>query len=337
MRTYKTLLSLSAFALSFSCLLLSSCKKDEAPPAKPKLSMKEATRTVIESDGTIEVKIKLDKGAFEDVKVNYELSGTALDKVADPQNYDYEITSDYLSTKIVKGDSIGIIKIKLWSDLELEQTPETIIISIKDTDSNNIEVTRTDEIKITVNQEDGSIVLLEWPIPSATVQADMDILLRFGENISTWDGILTGSAYRSFDPRAPQQEFIFLPKVITLPAYGLSYVYYDGTLDPLDFTATFIDFINGALEPASQRQSFKPTIKYTAANKNKWTNATLSSTIVVQTFLKTSGGFSAPSSIETPPLGSRIGYSETILPAFQRPIDNLNWNKLKPIFPNQKR
>jgi hypothetical protein len=313
MKTIKVILATSAWALCLSCLLLSSCKKDEAPPAKPKLSFKEATRTVKESDGEIEVKIKLDKGAFEDVKINYELEGTADEKVkvGKDQNgnqlpYDYEITSDYLSSKIVKGDSIGIIKIKLWSDLDLED-PETITISIKDTDSNNIEITRNDDTKITITQEDGLFIVLEWPAPSVTGgQADMDMLLRVGQNTSNWEGVLTGSIQESFNG----PEGVFLPKAVNFPAYGLSYVYYDGTIDPLEFTVTFVDVINAAFEPASQRQSFKPSPKYTAANKNKWTS--VNSTLVVQTFLKTSEGFSAPSPIIVPAAGSRSESTSTL-------------------------
>jgi hypothetical protein len=314
MRTYKTLLPVASFTLCLSLLMIVSCKKDEAPPAKPKLSFKEATRTVIESDGTIEVKMKLDKGAFEDFSVSYELTGTALDKVTagTTKAYDYEITSDYLTAKIVKGDSIGIIKLKLLSDLSIEDD-ETIVISIKTVDSDKIEITRNDDIKITLKQEDGLIILLEWPAPSvSTGQADMDILLRVGQNTSTWDGVLTGSVQENFTG----PEFIFIPKIASFPAYGLSYVYYDGTLDPLEFTATFIDLKDGVVEPVSQRQPFKQT--YTALNKNKWTD--VNSTIVVQTFLKTNGAFTAPSSINVPTSGSRIESTNTFPSTFKKEI-----------------
>ena len=79
-RTYPALLIISILTLAISSLILSSCKEDE-PPTKPKLSFSEATKTINEADGKIEIKIKLDKGAFEDVTIAYELSGTALDKV----------------------------------------------------------------------------------------------------------------------------------------------------------------------------------------------------------------------------------------------------------------
>jgi hypothetical protein len=334
MKTNRLLLLASAFALLLFSTLLSSCKKEETPPAKPKLSFKEATRTVKESDGEIEVKIKLDKGAFENVKVNYTLSGTAIDKVAagkdqnGSQNpYDYEIIGTYLSTEIAKGDSIGIIKIRLISDLDLEDA-EKIIISVTTTDSNNIEITRSDDTEITVNQEDGLIILLEWPAPTTDKgQADMDLLLRVGPNTSAWEGILSGSAETSFTG----PEGIFIPKVVNFAAYGLSYVYYDGTIDPLEFTATFIDFVNGVAEPANQRQSFKPAPSYTAVNKNKWTNETISSTKVVQTFLKTTSGFSTPSTIAVPTSGSRIESTTENLPILSTQVGNRS-KKLNPLF-----
>ena len=310
MKTNRTLLVISACTLFLFSLVLSSCK-DDTPPAKPKLSFAKSTMTAKESDGDIEVKLKLDKATPERISITYELDGTATDYVSDPDYADYKITSDYLEAIIEKGDSIALIKIKLYSDFDVEGD-ETIQISIKDVDSENIEITRDDLIKVTVQQEDGMVVLLKWPAASSTAGgADMDIILRVGASTSTWDGILTGSAYRSTDP----QEYIFLPYVLDYTAYGLSYVYYDGTMDPLAFTVTFIDFVNGTSEPAAQQQTFNQT--YTKANLNKWTSETLNSTIVVQTFQKSGSAFATPTQIDLPPAGSRVNSSSQILPSFR--------------------
>ncbi|MFM9839788.1 MAG: hypothetical protein ACKVOQ_16095 [Cyclobacteriaceae bacterium] len=306
MRTYKTLLSLSAFALSFSCLLLSSCKKDEAPPAKPKLSMKEATRTVKESDGEIEIKMKLDKGAFEDFKVTYELSGTAVDKVTagTTKPYDYEITSDYLSTKITKDDSIGVIKVKLRSDFEIED-PETIIISIKTVDSNNVEITRNDDIKITVNQDDGMVVALEWGIGAGEKYTDVDMdLFLWGKGTSSTLVITNVSSTRL---SVVSPEFFFLPlKAVPDGAYGLSCNYYSGKQDPMNFSVSFIKLVNSTFGT--------PTVKkgtYTLANINAY-DQTKIDPLLVQTFDKTNGDFTNFSDITIPSKGSRIGYGNTI-------------------------
>ncbi|MEK6783253.1 MAG: Calx-beta domain-containing protein [Bacteroidota bacterium] len=303
MRTYSTLLVISVVTLFISGLLLSSCNKDEVPPAKPQLSFTESSMTVNESDGEIEVKLALDKPTSERFYITYELDGTATDKVnAGTNPYDYEIKDDYLEAKIDKDDTVAIIKIQLYSDSELEDD-ETIQISIKSVDSENIEITREDDIKITINQEDGMIVVLEWPAQNDTAKADMDLLLRAGANTSTWDGILTGSVNQSFD----SPEFIFIPIAVNFAAYGLSYVYYDGSFDPLDFTATFIDVVNGTPEAANLRQSFDG--EYTIANINAWTDP--STTIVVQTFEKVGTEFKNISDIDEPATGSRLNTSST--------------------------
>lgn len=297
MKTYRTLLVISIFTLSAFCLLLSSCK-DDVPPAKPKLSFDKSSMTVNEADGEIEVKIKLDKPTSERFYITYELDGTATDKVnAGSGSYDYEIKEDYLEAKIDKDDTVAIIKINLYSDIELED-PETIQISIKSVDSENIEITREDDIKITITQEDGLIVVLAWPAQTATAKADMDLLLRVGATTSAWDGVINGSVQESFT----SPEFIFIPKVMEFAAYGLSYIYYDGTFDPLNFTSTFIDVVNGAVEAASLRQSF--TGKYTLVNINKWTDP--KTTAVVQTFEKVGTEFKNISAIKVPATGSKI-------------------------------
>lgn len=280
--------------------MLSSCKKSHETPVKPKLSFSEATKTVKESDETIDITLTLDKPSPEAISITYELSGTAKDKVSagTTSSYDYEITSSYLETKIKKDESSGTISIKLYSDFGLEDD-EIIEISIKSVDSDNIEITRDDNIKITVQQEDGLLIGLEWPDPTPSLNADMDLLLRVGASTSTWDGVLTGSYQGSFTG----PEFIFLPKVIDFAAYGLSYTYYEGTYDTLHFMVTFIDFANGDFEAAANQQTFEAT--YTTVNKNKWDDA--NTTIVVQTFEKAGGGFTSPTAITVPAAGSRVG------------------------------
>src|SRR5882672_5047531 len=117
MRTFGIFFSVT---IVFALLLLASCKKSHEAPVKPKLSFSEATQTVKESDGTIEITMKLDKAASEAISVTYELgaTGSAVDKVAAGSNtdYDYEITSTYLECKIPKGELTGTISIKLYSD-----------------------------------------------------------------------------------------------------------------------------------------------------------------------------------------------------------------------------
>lgn len=318
---YTDMRKLSALLVSASILagfglFLTACDDDE-PPVKPKLSFELSTLTVKESDENLIIKVVLDKPASEDITIDYSLSGTALDDVTagttdDP---DYEIIGDYKEVEIEEGETTGMIELDLYTDGLLEND-ENIEISIEDVDSDQIEITRDDEINITLKQEDGLIIALEWPAPTADKTADMDIIVRAGQNTTTWTGVLNLAAEGSF--QGP--EIVFIPKAVTFPAFGVSYVYYDGTIDPLKFTATFIDFVNGEVEPVATRQPFEAT--YTAINKNKWTD--INTTIVVQTFLKTGDVFAAPSAITVPATGSRIGSYDD----FKSPVE-FNRNGVK--------
>lgn len=302
MKTYRTLLVISIFTLSAFCLLLSSCK-DDVPPAKPKLSFDKSSITVNEADGEIEIKIKLDKGAFEDFKINYEVSGTALDKVTagNTKAPDYEITSDYLETEIIKDDSIGIIKLKLYSDLSIEED-ETIIISIKDVDSENIEITRNDDIKITVEQEDGMVVVLQWGIGAGEkyTNVDMDLFLWAKGSDSNLGLTSIGSANGSFI----SPEYFFLPtKAAVDGTYGLSCNYYEGTVEPMNFTVSFIKLVGGVDKSPIVKKG-----RYTLANVNPW-DTSKKDPLLVQTFEKSGGDFTNFSEITIPPTGSRLSTS----------------------------
>lgn len=271
---------------SLIVVFISSCKDDEPAP-KAKLSFAESTITVNEADDVIEIEIVLDKPVKEDITVEYSLKGTAEDVVSGGE--DYEIISDYLEVDIDEGETTGIIEIQLYSDLSFEDS-ETIEIELENVDSDAVELTSNDDIEIVVEQEDGLGIVLQWP--SQTV--DMDLILRAGSNTTTWAGVLAVSYYGF-------PEEIFLPNVAEFAAYGLSYTYYDGNVDPLNFTVTFVEVINGVPEAVANRLAFNGV--YTLANKNTWTD--IASTKVVQTFVKSGGVFTNFSPLTIPGSGSR--------------------------------
>ncbi|MEO7989248.1 MAG: hypothetical protein ABI663_06885 [Chryseolinea sp.] len=309
MRKY-SILFLSGLILTLFTLAISACSDDDEPATKPKLSFSESTLTVTEgSSGTIEVEVELDKPASEDITITYELGGSAIDAVtgdANDINSDYEILSDYLEVEIEKGETTGVIEIGLYSDFSWEGS-EVINISIESVNSNEVEITREDEIEIVIEQEDGIIVLLEWPRVGLDSLADMDIVLRAGSSTSTLEDVISLSADEAFTGG----ELVFIPKAPDIAAYGLSYVYYEGTYNRLPFKATFADLVNGSVEAAAQRQIFEKT--YTKANLNKWTD--YNATLVVQTLEKSGTGFATPSQITVPASGSRVasGNSSTQL------------------------
>jgi hypothetical protein len=280
---------------------------DDDTQIKTSLSSVESAK---ESDGIIEVQVVLSVAAAADATIQYSVSGTARDSVtavaANPDlPADYAVTGKTPGQLVIKaGQTTGIIKLRLYPDLFLEDNnpatdpfdPETIKVKITSA-SNGIDITTNSEVEIGLEQEDGMLVLLVWPDSVTAQYADMDLLLRVGQNISTWDRILTGSVRERF----VGPELIFLPKVVSFPAYGLSYVYYDGTLDPLEFEVVFVDFVDGVFEADADTESFTGT--YTAVHKNKWTDA--ATTKVVQTFKKVNGAFAEFSAITPAATGSR--------------------------------
>lgn len=296
MRKYVTLLSsLSALAL---LVFVSSCKDDE-PPAPAQLSFASPSATVNEADGLIEVEVVLDKPAAEDFTVEYELDGDAIDAatVGEDEAHDYEINedeNDYGEIDIAKGATSGKIQIQLKSDFDIED-PETIQISITNVDSDKIEITRDDDTEITIEQEDGLAIRLGW----AETSVDLDLLVRVGETTDTWLGVITGSLYG-------HPEIAFIPNAFGDAAFGMSYTYYSGAVEPLNFTVDFIELIDGEIEPQANWQTF--TAQYTLDNINEWED--LSTTQVVQTFTRSGDNWTNFTEISVPATGSRIGTSK---------------------------
>lgn len=287
-------------------MFLTACKDDDPAPS-PKLSFASRTMEVKESDGEVEIELVLDKAFSRDITVTYTLGGTAKNSVnAGNQIEDYDVVGEYGEVEIEAGETTGVIKLQLYSD-DLLEDDETIIIKFDEVDDERIEITRDDDIEITLLQEDGMLVVLDWPAPSANGQADMDIFLRVGSNITTWDGIL----FASWDISFTGPEFIFIPDVLNFAAYGLSYTYYgygdpddpsNKPLDPLNFEVTFAEFKDGQFELATDVDIFEAT--YTVDNINSYDNP--NTTIVVQTFTKTAGVIGNVSEITVPDEGSRI-------------------------------
>ena len=324
MRKYSTLF-LSGIVLTFFALGISACSKDEEP-VKYNLTFSQSTLTAVESDATIEIEIELDKPAPEDIKVDFELSGTAFDNIRAEVNDEYTdfiIDGDYGEIEIKKGETSAVIKLIPLSDDQIEND-ETIELEITAADNTSVVFESADNLSVTLAQEDGVVISLEWPASNtANGFVDMDLFLRIGETTSTWDGILTGSIYRSFE----LSEFVFIPKAFTgnyfglgydNTTYGISYTYYDGTRTELNFTSTFIDLTDGILEPVANRQVFPGS--YTTANLNKWAGTTYP-TIITQTFRNVGGSFVEFSEISTPEAGSRLASNS------KTNLLNLNLNK----------
>jgi hypothetical protein len=313
---------------------LSSCSKDDdkEPEAKAQLSFAVGEMTVNEADGTAEIEIVLDKAVSEDIVVEYELDGTAQDAETATDETDlpdYEIADDdHGEVEIAKGETTGTITITLYTDFAVEAS-ETIEISIVDVDSDLVEITRDDEVEITLEQEqDGALIYLEWDY-EAHPSVDLDLFVRvaaLGGNVAATN-VVWGSVNG-------KPEVIFIPASFNNALFGLSYTYYEGTADPLDFTATFVDVVDGTLEDVVDRDLYEGT--YTLANINKWTS--LATTKVVQTFEIVSGEFTNFSEIEEATTGSRVDNSpDNLSPVVTKQTTRFNNTKnLESLFKSKR-
>lgn len=279
-------------------VILPSCSDDE-PPAKAQISFAESTITVNEADGVIEIEIVLDKPAKEDLNIEYEIDGSAQDFETSTQNSpgDYEILqdlSDYGEVDITKGETTGIIEIELFSDFDLEDN-ETIELTLTSVNSTKAELAVDAVLEITVEQEDGLLIVLSWNYPDV----DMDLFLW--SETSGGDLGLTNvnSAGIGFDG----PEGFFLPTaLLDNGTYGLSCNYYEGTANPMNFEVDFIEIVNGNETTTTRNGS------YDLNNINKWDDNSSEDfgLILVQTFDKSGADFTNYSQITKPTSGSRV-------------------------------
>jgi hypothetical protein len=308
MRKYSVLF-LSALTLGSFVFVFTSCDDDE-PPAKPLLSFSTAEMTVKESDANLEIQIILDKPASEDLTIEYSIAGTAKDDVSAGTTApaDYEVISDYLELEIPKGETVGIIELDLFSDSDLEDD-ETIELSIEEVNSENIEITRDDEIVITVQQEDGMLVGLEWGTGDGETYTDVDMdLFLWGEDAtstlarSNYVG-LAGNQYTSLRGSFQSPEFFFLPYAgVDDGMFGISATYYEGTVSPMNFNLVFIEFVNGAETTTVTKPG-----SYELDNINKWDEDDATDPVLIMKFKKTGNDYLDFEDIIEPETSSRMG------------------------------
>lgn len=300
----------SLIALYAVVLFFSSCKDDE-PFVKPKLSFAKSTLTVKESDEDLEIEVVLDKPFNEDIVVEYAIKGTAVEKVNASQTSapDYEILEDYGEVEILKGETTGIIKIDLYSDLQFEDD-EVIELEITDVDNENIELTRDDEIEITVQQEDGYFVVLEWGVNQGEDYKDVDMdLFLWAENSSSE---LVLAIILSAQGSTVSPEFAFLPTAgLGDGTYGLSCNYYSGTQEPMNFQVRFIKIVNNDDVSTITRKA-----TYTLANVNPWDTSKINPLLAL-TFEKSGNDINTISEITVHPQNSRVATGGGLSPVLE--------------------
>lgn len=267
-----------------------------------------ASLTVSEADGAdglVNLVVQLDNPAPTDLTISYTVGGNALDSLTGvqeeiPQQYfDYRIIGDSRELQIPAGETSAAIQIRLYSDFYYEGD-ETIELTLTGSTAASIGTANT--MTVTIEQEDGKVIALLWDPSYADV--DMDLFLWWGEDIANTNSLLALAITAATEP---QEEIVFIPKVlsdaITDLAFGLSYVYYEGTANPMNFEAHFVDLVNGEFEPAENRDTFAAA--YTLDNINPW-DASKVDPQVVQTFRIVNGEYVELTEITVPASGSRM-------------------------------
>ena len=125
MDKHKFLYLLTAVTL----ILFASCKKDSKNQT-PNVSLKDTAQTVNENIGTVSLTINLSKAASQNIKLTYDLSGTAI------LNGDYEVDSASQIT-IPAGQTSATLKFTIYDDAVVEGD-KTIKVKISTASNANL-------------------------------------------------------------------------------------------------------------------------------------------------------------------------------------------------------
>lgn len=296
-----------------------------------------AALTVNEGDdGIHELVVNLNAAAAFDVTVEYTIKsfldangdfvpGTAIDSLIGtteeyPSEYwDYYVDSETVGELVIPaGETSGIIGINVYSDFIWEDDDK---IELTLTASTGVTVGATPTMTVTIEQEDGKIVELDWTNGASTA-ADMDLFLWVTVPDNEGNPVQVPFA-SAVNPSDEGPETRIIPNAFsnglltelgeTTLEYGASYVYWGGTQTPLQFTVTLGNLVAGV---PSEIDTYNGT--YTLANINEWDNQTTGTDpIIVQTFEYTGGNLANISDITIPTTGSRVRSAE-IKPMLKR-------------------
>ena len=295
------------------------------------LSMATATLALNEDQTEYVVEINLSAASTQPITVGYAITGTAVEahigaattpNPIPPQYWDYAVDIEEIGELVIPaGASKGEIPLVIFSDFVFEPTAEEIIITLNDA-SNGVQIGSGNKTTITLTQQNGKALGLLWS--NAHTDVDMDLFLW--DVGADPDELLAIAARPSTTIR---EEIVFIPAVYEEGSLGASYVYYEGTANPMNFEVHFADYVNGVLEAVANQDVFQGS--YTLANINKWDAQNAPEPTVVQTFeLSASGVTNISTPITIPTTGSRIATSP--LPKGTNKARFANPNMLKKYF-----
>lgn len=321
--------------LMFGCaalvalVLVSSCGDDPAPKAG--ISFEVTELSVSESDGTLTsfhpdlfneatgkeyvISFSLDRELTETTVLKYTLGGTAS-RVNPAGTFDVNdfsvkegvntiVSSDKIT--IEEGAASASIIVTVYEDYDFEIDDddnlfETAIFELTEVVSGYAELADENLIYTLTIEEDDILVFLDWVANDSPDEdrgdVDMDLLLQLE------DEVIWGSA----EPGNEFFEAMNVPGGFPAGTYGLSYTYYSGTSDDLDFISVMFN-TKGTLNGGSYKYPVEDPLifesNYTLENINEWGED--SPPKVVQTMVKNGINYSNITSITNPPDGgSRV-------------------------------
>jgi hypothetical protein len=235
-------------------------------------SFAENSSAIVEDEGLLEITVQLDRIAEDPIIVYYTLGGTAIDSISAWQQgqvdevtyaYDYYIDGVSGEVQIPAGSSKAVIKVEVVSDVYFDFEPGEILVTLKPTQGITVNP-NADDHTVSLLQENGKLIWLQWDVNYTTV--DMDLFLW--KKVDGAFEIESASYFASFS--GDDGELVFWPTNFGGGEFGLSHNYYEGDVDPMNFTVKFIDYVNGVAQLAD---SVTFPGRYTLANVNPWLEA----------------------------------------------------------------
>jgi hypothetical protein len=318
----------------------SGCKDDEPKPAA--IGFENAVEETNESDGTItsfhpliwqsvsgetgatgrtyNIVFSLDKAVSATSVVSVSIGGTATRNSAGTIG-DYEMsgTAGTQNITIEKGQSEVVLPVTLFEDLDFEVEGdslfETIEVAITSVVSGPIKLGEQTSYKLKI-MEDDVIWILQWQADDSGEAGDVDMDLLFtydGEII--WGSIQAGAEY----------EAINVPGGFPAGSYGISYTYYSGTSNDVDFLSaiyTTAGTVNGTSYNLIDEDALVFEGHYTLANINEW-DFDVNPPKISQTVTKNGINFASLSGIIPHTTGSRARVSPRLKFNRDQVLDNL--------------
>jgi hypothetical protein len=324
---------LGILAVGAICFL-DSCKDDETPIAGITFELEE--QEVTESDGTresfhpevnpdegvgrvVQVKLVFDRALAGDAVLKFDVDGTARAKATSSEANDFEIldeaemvTIDDDEITILKGATEATFDIMIYEDLLFEFDEdalndegapyETVVLQLLSVVSGPAKLGATQLEHTMKILEDDAVAFLQWEAQDmefAAAEVDMDIIFWRNGAAAWTQGAGEGTDF----------EGINVPAGLGEGNWGVSYTYYSGNSDDLDFFGILFNTA-GTLNNAKYTyhpQDGEPLVfegNYKQVNVNAYSET--SPPKIAQTMVKTGINYSSISNLTSFTQGSRL-------------------------------